>query len=252
MRGRHLGAAGLFLLLAACGSGASDPGAPPGDETTGLVRSAVSDPAGDTFGNRGPQWDLTALAVSRDTEAVTVVLTFTSAPIDPRTGDPNAMLAFVDLDTDLDSTTGNPSIADEFRRDSATTGLGSDFRLDLATFDDDSTFAVFDESGTVTGRVRPVFAGTTVTVRIRRSMLGNDDGFLNAAALVGTAASPTDLVPERGALALRPAAATLAPHTGGSHLTRISCPGMSPWPSAPTASSASSTKRSSRNCTSNW
>jgi transposase len=52
------------------------------------------------------------------------------------------------------------------------------------------------------GQVKPIFSGKKVTVRIPRSMLRDDDGFLNAAAIVGTQGSPTDIAPNRGHLEL--------------------------------------------------
>jgi hypothetical protein len=47
-----------------------------------------------------------------------------------------------------------------------------------------------------------VFAGRRITVRVPKLFLGDDDGFLNASAIVGTARRPTDIVPETGHLTL--------------------------------------------------
>jgi hypothetical protein len=48
--------------------------------------------------------------------------------------------------------------------------------------------------------VRPTYNGASITARIPRGMLGGDDGFLNAAAIVGTVIEPTDIIPENGHL----------------------------------------------------
>lgn len=221
MHSRYVGMALLLAgLLCACGSNASQsadpptgpsgdppggpPGNPPGDPGTppgsgGLTRT-VADPAGDTFGNRGVQWDMTGLTITRDSAGITVELAFTAPLISPTSGDSNAMIAFVDLDTDQDSATGATPTVDEFRRDGASTGMGADYQLVLANYEADSTVAIFDAAATVTGRVRPVFDGNKVSVRIPRALLGDDDGYLNAAAIAGTQASPTDIVPEQGHL----------------------------------------------------
>ncbi len=189
--------AGLLCSCSGDSSGPDTGGPGPGDLT---VR--VTDPSGDTFGNRGVLWDLNAMTITRDTGGITVILEFSSAPISPTSGDSNAMIGFVDFDTDQDSTTGNATVADEFRRDSGSTGMGSDYQLALSEYGADSSVSIYDESATVTGRVKPVFSGRRVTIRIPRAMLGNDDGFLNAAALVGTTASPDDIAPQNGHLRL--------------------------------------------------
>src|SRR2546422_2174574 len=49
-----------------------------------------------------------------------------------------------------------------------------------------------------TGSVRPRFQGRRITVRVPRALLGNDDGFLNAATVVGSESEPTDIAPENG------------------------------------------------------
>jgi hypothetical protein len=183
------------------GTGDSGPGDPgPGGPGAGVLTGVVTDPTGDTFGNRGVEWDLTAMTITRDTGGITVQLDFSSDLISPTSGDANAMIGFVDLDTDQDPTTGSPTTVDEFRRDGGSTGMDSDYQLTLTAYGADSTVPIFNSSGVVTGRVKPVFRGSRVSIRIPRSMLDNDDGFLNAAAIVGTQASPTDIVPETGHL----------------------------------------------------
>lgn len=210
----RLGLVVLAVLAgSACGGDAAGPTLSTGGDD-GRVTADVSDPTGDVFGNRGPQWDVTDLSITRDTGGITVVLRFASTPIPLTSGDPNAMIGFVDFDTDLDSTTGATPIADEFRRDSASTGTGSDFQLDLAEIDADSTVPVFDASGVVMGRVRPIYDGLTVTTRIPHALLRDDDGYLNAAAIVGTQASPTDIIPNRGHLELRAASGAARNHAG--------------------------------------
>jgi hypothetical protein len=47
-----------------------------------------------------------------------------------------------------------------------------------------------------------VFASHSLTIRVPRAMLQNDDGFLNAAAIVGSIHHPTDFVPQTGHLTL--------------------------------------------------
>ena len=186
--------------LIACG-GSSDGPASPKRGGSEVASQTVADPAGDTFGT-GVQWDLTALTVARDTGAVTVQLVFSSDVISPVTGISTAMVGFVDFDVDQDPRTGNGAIADEFRRDGGSTGIGADYLLALGTYAADSSVQVVDSLLNPTGRVKPVFDGPRVTIRIPRRLLGNDDGFLNAAVVVGRTGSVSDIVPQNGHLSL--------------------------------------------------
>lgn len=183
-------------MMWACSNEPSGPSADPGRDSQ--VSVVQTDPLGDPFGNRGPNWDITSMTLTRDDEAVTVILEFSTNLIAPFTGDSNAMIGFVDFDTDQDTTTGDFSIVDEFRRDNGSTGMKKDYRVDFANLDADSLATVFNEEAIVQGKVKPVYIGKTVTMRVPRSMLGNDDGFLWAAAIVGSIASPTDFVPQNG------------------------------------------------------
>jgi hypothetical protein len=165
--------------------------------------AVVTDPVGDTFGSVGQQWDLTSLGIQRDTEGITVELMFSQDVIGPPSGDPSAMIGFVDLDLDQDPTTGGMALADAVRLDGGSTGLGVDARVNLADYHPDASVAVIDSQGRVIGRATPVFAGRSVTIRIPGAQLLNDDGFLNAAAVVGASGQgATDLIPGTGHLTL--------------------------------------------------
>lgn len=163
---------------------------------------SVTDPQGDTFGTSGTQWDLTGLTVQRDGAGVTATLEFAQDVISPLSGEPSATTAFLDLDLDQNPATGGPAIADEFRHDGESTGLGVDARVALIAEHGDGSVAVLDGSGQEIGRVVPTFDGRRITVRIPKALLGNDDGFLDAAAITGTVGVPTDIVPQTGHLTL--------------------------------------------------
>ena len=202
---RFAAAAVVAGFLCGCSGDASGPGTDgrgPGGPGAGEVTAKITDPSGDTFGSRGVQWDVTTLTITRDTGGITAVLEFSSDLISPTSGDSNAMIGFLDFDTDQDPTTGSPTTVDEFRRDGGSTGMDNDYQLALADYGPDSSVTIYNSSAVMTGQVKPVFSGRKITIRIPKAMLGNDDGFLNAAAIVGTTASPTDIIPESGHLQL--------------------------------------------------
>ena len=96
--------------------------------------------------------------------------------------------------------TGIASTVDEFRPNSGSTGMGTDYALVLSDYASDSSVAVIDAAGNSMGRVKPVFDARRVTIRIPLALIGGDDGRLNAAAIVGVLGMPSDIVPENGHL----------------------------------------------------
>lgn len=193
-----LALAGLW----ACGAGYG-PTSPADVPPAVTAMETVVDPSGDTFlRGTGVQWDVTAFTVARDTGGITVSLDFSSDVISPMSGDSTAIIGDVELDLDQDSVSGGGSVVDAFRHATGSTGLGVDLTIDLTRYAADSSVAVFDSLAVVKGRVRPVFAGHRIAIRIPRALIGNDDGFLNAAAIMGSAKSPTDIVPNNGHLTL--------------------------------------------------
>lgn len=183
--------------LSSCGGDSLGPAA-------GAVTARVADPVGDTYGVDSHRWDVTALAIARDSGGITVQLDFSRTVISPVGGDSNAMIASVEFDTDQDSFSGFTSTVDDFRPNFASTGIGGEFQLSLFSYAADSSVPVFNAFGGEVGRVKPLFRGKRVSIRIPRAILGGDDGFLNAAAIVGTLNSPSDIIPETGHLELDP------------------------------------------------
>ena len=184
-------------ILAALSLACSEIASPTTDENT----TTVSDPIGDVFGSGAVQWDATALTLTRDPGGITVAIDFSSDLVSPTSGDPAAMIGFVEFDVDQDATTGVASTVDEFRPNNGSTGMGTDYALVLSNYASDSSVAVIDAMGSLIGRVKPVFDARRVTIRIPLALLGGDDGRLNAAAIVGVRGVPSDIVPEDGHLA---------------------------------------------------
>jgi plastocyanin len=174
------------------------------------VAETVTDPVGDTFGTGGVQWDLTAFTVSHDSGGVTAQLDFSTDVLSPVSGDTSAIIGYVEFDLDQDTVSGGGSVVDEFRNNRGSAALGVDATVDLTLYGADSTVAVYDTLLNVVGRVKPVFDGHRITIRVPRALIGNDDGVLNAAAIVGSTRRPTDFVPNDGHLTLGGAAQAVA------------------------------------------
>ena len=162
----------------------------------------VDDPVGDVFGTGGTQWDLTALAVEHDVGGITARLDFTADVLSPMSGDTSAIIGVLELDLDQREASGGESVLDHFRHDGGAAGMGVDATVDLSLYAADSSVAVYDTLVNVVGRVKPVFSGHSITIRIPAAMVGNDDGLLYAAVIIGSTKGPTDFAPQSGHLVL--------------------------------------------------
>ena len=190
------GGIGLLLLLTACGGSSTGPGNP-------ALTVKATDPTGDTYGTLAVQWDLTGLTITRDTGGIDFAIDFTSNVVSAVGGDSDGIVGELDFDTDQNAATGTTSFVDIFGPGS--TGMGVDYVLDLFDYSPDSMVPVLrynpsDSTYTTVDSLRPLFSGKRISGRIRRSALGNDDGFLNAAIVVGTVREPTDIAPNSGHL----------------------------------------------------
>jgi hypothetical protein len=185
-----------LVVWTACGHSSTGPG-------SSSLTVKATDPSGDTYGSLVVQWDLTGLTLTRDTGGIDFAIDLTSNARSPVTGDSDAVYGEIDFDTDQSITTGTTSFVDVFGP--GTSGMGVDYVLDLFDYTPDSLVPVLrynpnDSTYSTVYSLRPTFSGKRISGRIPLSALGNDDGFLNAAVIVGTLREPTDIAPNAGHL----------------------------------------------------
>jgi hypothetical protein len=197
----------LVLGAMACSRSSDVPSMP--DVAGDPSSVSVADPIGDTFGlPGGTQWDITALTITRETDGITVRLDFANDVALPVVADPNALVGLVELDLDQNRATGKLGYVDQLRKDGGSTGMGVDAALNLSQIAADSTLMVYDMGGNPTGKAKVAIGGRRLTIRVPSALLGNDDGYVDAAVIVGNQGrSPTDLAPQTGHLSLQPPAA---------------------------------------------
>jgi hypothetical protein len=192
--------------LVACGGSSDVPSQPVGAD---LGTATIADPLGDTFGLAGTmQWDVSALTVSRDVAGIIVRLDMANDVGLPIPADRSALVGLVEFDLDQNQTTGKQGIVDQLRADGGSTGMGVDAVLNLSTISPDSTVVVYDGGGNAAGRAKVEFGVRRLTIHVPSSLLDNDDGFVDAAVIVGNGRSPTDLAPQSGHLSLQPPPST--------------------------------------------
>ena len=184
------------VALSACSHSSTGP-------RTSSLTAKATDPSGDTYGTLPVQWDLTGLTLTRDTSGIDFAIDLTSNVQSPVSGDSDAVYGEIDFDTDQSITKGTTSFVDVFGP--GTSGMGVDYVLDLFDYTPDSLVPVLrynpnDSTYSTVYSLRPTFSGKRISGRIPLSALGNDDGFLNAAVIVGTLREPTDIAPNAGHL----------------------------------------------------
>ena len=206
MRSRTSVALPISLVLGAmsCSRSSDVPSMP--DVVANPSTVSISDPIGDTFGlPGGTQWDITGLTVTRETDGITVRLDFANDVSLPLVADPNALVGLVELDLDQNRATGKLGYVDQLRKDGGSTGLGVESALNLSQIADDSTLFVYNMGGNPTGKAKVTIGGRRLTIRVPSVLIGNDDGYVDAAVIVGNQGrSPTDLAPQTGHLSLLP------------------------------------------------
>lgn len=177
-------------------------GAP--DLSPHFARDSVDDPTGDTFGGMGAQIDITSLSADVVNANLVISVTFAGAISPSDSGQPNALVGFIDIDADQNGATGDITWTD-FLTGQNTTGMGNEFYVDLFSYSssDGSVDVVDDPMEQVVGRAPVGFTGNSVSVTIPLGLLG-DDGGTDVAAVLGPVESPTDIAPNQGSVSSTP------------------------------------------------
>lgn len=166
-----------------------------------VLKATASDPTGDTFGTGGTQLDIVELTGNVVGNSLVIGVTFAGPISAPDSGAANAVDGIIDLDTDQDGSTGAVPFV-EVVTGNPTTGMGDEFHVDFFGYSsiDSAVDLVDDRPGGGVTRVPVTIGPNTVTVVIPLGDLGNDDGAVNLAAVMGTFVEPTDVAPNQGSL----------------------------------------------------
>ena len=173
-----------------------------------LLKETTTDPQGDTLGGAGVQIDIRDFSVDAVGGNLVIGLTFYGDISAPGSGEANALEGFIDLDTDQVASPDDAVPWTDFLLDQNTTGMGNEYHVDLFNYDAvEGTVEVVDEETAFTAGLVPMtLTSNSLTITIPLSVLGDDDGAVNAAAVVfPELADPTDKVPNLGNLSSVPA-----------------------------------------------
>jgi hypothetical protein len=158
-----------------------------------------ADPIGDTFGV-SPLHDVTAYTATSDGNVLTMTMQFVG-PITPTGAGPEAVVGYLDLDTDQNQGTGTTSHVTT-EPQCAPSNLGVDYYVDLGAYCNCCGYVgVYDARGVSLAAVPMIFGPNVFTVTIPLGVLGGDNGIVHTAAIVGNETGSTDCVPNGGYLA---------------------------------------------------
>ena len=163
-------------------------GLPTVDATGVPMIPIINDPAGDA---EGPVDVITVSAGSDGSSVVSMELEFSAATPVTR------VAGYVFLDTDQDPSTGEPA---EWWTGLPTQDVGMEYLVDLFGLQNaDPVVYVLDLSTyEVVAEVPAVVGEHTVGFDLPLEALGDDDGFINTAMVLGTMDVPTDWAPNTG------------------------------------------------------
>jgi len=171
--------------------------------TTVSTSASIVDAAGDTFGidTTIPQADLAGLFASQGEKALTVVISFNTVIAPSNDTSALAVGGYLDIDADQNSSTGFQAASDYFRpaSDAGSSGLGDEYLVYLFQ-NPNGSFTVWDVNDSL-GTVMPTYDAHSITFAIPYALIGNDDGNVNLAAVVGLI-EPTDIGPSNGHMTL--------------------------------------------------
>ncbi len=158
----------------------------------------VPDPIGDTFGHGPVQLDITSFCAQYTNTELVIKVQFNGSISPGDSGIHNAVVGYIDFDTDQNPSTGITSNVDG--NSPYTTGLGVDYFVELFDYNSSTRDTpVEDASSNVVGRVPVIFTSRSFMVMIPLAMIGNN-GKVNTATVLGTVHEATDAAPNGGYL----------------------------------------------------
>jgi hypothetical protein len=168
-----------------------------------ILTEQVNDPVGDTFGSGPVQIDMTYFSAFYTATELIISVSFKDPVSLPDSGQPNAVIGYVDFDTDRNPATGAISHVDIFSPYAS--GLGVEY---YASFDDYSSVThdtgIYDSGDNLVGRARVSFEAKSFTMKIPLALIGNSNGYLNTATVIGTLDEATDAAPNEGFISSSP------------------------------------------------
>ena len=162
----------------------------------------VTDVMGDAVTGAHATYDITSIDAVFSLTSISFTINLSGAPLAPSSAPLAGLSGFIDIDIDLAPTGAgsNVSAAGNQFPGFGSSGLGIEYYVDLFSEAQHAGFVdVKDPINVLNITTAPITYGpSSVTVIVPLSNLGNDDGLVNYAVLVGDSAAPTDQAVDAG------------------------------------------------------
>lgn len=153
----------------------------------------LSDAIGDTVAGAYQTYDISAIDAQFSATTLIFTITLTSAPVAPSTNQLQGLSGFIDIDVDLNPFSGATAAIDTLGSGFGSTGLGVEYYLDLFTEVSNPGFVSLKDPINLTNTQVPISYGASgFTIGVPLSALGNDDGLVHYAVVVGDFGFATD------------------------------------------------------------
>lgn len=160
----------------------------------------VSDVLGDAVTGSFKTYDITQIDATFTTTHITFTISLTNAPVAPSVNQQMGLSGFVDIDVDQISVTGASSNISTLSFPFGSSGLGIEYYLDLFSENANAGFVNVRDPlmAIVVGTAPITYGASSAAIVVPLSLLGNDDGLVNYAVVVGDFGAQTDQAVDAG------------------------------------------------------
>jgi hypothetical protein len=181
---------------------------------TSTYAALVSDVMGDAITGSFATYDITSIDALYTPSDVTFIVNLTSNPLAPSSSGNSGVHGFIDIDVDSNPTSGAGSNISTLSPPFGNSGLKIEYYIDLFSEASHAGFVDIKDPIALTTTTAPIVYGTNMfSVAVPLSQLGNDDGMLNYAVVVGDFGNSTDQAVDAGIISAggMPASSSPAP-----------------------------------------
>lgn len=153
---------------------------------TDAAATPLADPTGDAITGTYKTYDIASIDAQFSASDLVFTILLTSAPVAPSSNQLQGLSGFIDIDVDSNPATGATANIDTIGGSFGSTGLQIEYYLDLFTEFSNPGFVSLKDPINLTNTQVPItYGASSFTITVPLTALGNDDGLVNYAVVVG-------------------------------------------------------------------
>ena len=182
--------------------------------STSTNATLVSDVTGDAVTGSFTTYDITSIDALFTTSDITFIVNLAGNPLAPSSSGNSGVHGFIDIDVDSNPFTGASSNISTLSPPFGNSGLSIEYYIDLFSEANHAGFVDIKDPIALTTTTAPIIYGVNMfSVTVPLSQLGNDDGMVDYAVVVGDFGNSTDQAVDAGIISAggMPASSSPAP-----------------------------------------